>query len=170
MDPDTRGGCTCRYSHGPLYMLMHKHACVFSRAKKKKRERRRPPTLRCSACQSQMFTRLSPTALQHVLPRNVFFARIHKRIYEAQSRIHSEASGVFIVSRPHVHTSALHISQLITSPHAALSHSVTYQTVTQVHRDALLSLLRRTWEQRSITPSGTDVSVDHGFSRCWVNR
>ena len=64
-------------------------------------------------------------------------------IYKTQSHIHSQ-SDVFIVAHPHIHTSALpaqkHISQLITSPHAVLSHGVTYQTFTELHGDALLSL------------------------------
>lgn len=72
-------------------------------------------------------------------------------IYETQSRVRD----VFIAARPHVHTSALaaqeHISRLITSPHAALSHAVTCQAFTQLHGDALLSLFsRRMWAQRLI--------------------
>lgn len=58
-------------------------------------------------------------------------------IYKAQSHMQKPTSEVFIVSHPHIHTSALatqkHISQLITSPHAVLSHGVTCQTFTEMH-------------------------------------
>lgn len=66
---DLQGICTCKYSHEWLYMLMHLHVTSFFFFFKK---RFLPPTLCCSACHSQMFTRLSPTVPQHVLSRHFF--------------------------------------------------------------------------------------------------
>lgn len=99
---------------------------------------------------TDVYTLISQLWLNMCSPEN-FFAHKHIRDTISHPR---PPSDVFIGLHPHIHTSALraqrHVSQLITSPHAALSHGVTCQTFGKVRRDAPLSLFYQMWSRRLI--------------------
>lgn len=93
-------------------------------------------TLLLSLSVTDVYTLISNCASTRALQKSLHVYNIIN-IYKTQSHTLKPTSEVFIVSRPHIHTSALaapkHISQLITSPHAALSHGVTCQAFTEMH-------------------------------------
>lgn len=132
-----------------------------------------PPTNCYRCCTRMCFNKRTPYSLPHRATQPVshrclhaylqlwlnmcspenFFAHNHKHIRDTISHPRPP-SDVFIGPHPHIHTSALraqrHVSQLITSPHAALSHGVTCQTFGKLRRAAPLSLFYQMWSRRLI--------------------